>query len=92
MRPFSVIPTLFLLLWDKITSAQVFRYKKKKKFFFQNSKKLGYSFIKNDIYLYFPFIYQASIILGLTKIVVLNFTMYILTILTFSLKVNVFGK
>ena len=41
--------------------------------------------------MYLPFVYK-TIILGHTKIVALNFTMYILTILTCSLKVNVFGK
>ena len=41
--------------------------------------------------MYLPFTYK-TINLGLTKIVALNFTMYMLTILTCSLKVNVFGK
>ena len=53
----------------------------------QNSDKFGDSFIKNDIMLmYLLFFYKKLIILSLLKIDTLNFTMYILTILTCSLK------
>ena len=48
--------------------------------------KFGYSFIKNDIYMYLSFIYKISIILSLLNIVTLHFTMYILTVLTCFLK------
>ena len=62
-----------------------FRYGKKS--FYQNSGKFGYSFIKNDImFMYLLCIYKKPIILSLFKIDTLNFTMYILTILTCPLK------
>ena len=53
--------------------------------FCQNSGKFGYSFIKNDImFMYIAYIYIKTIILSLFKIDTLNFTLYILTILTCS--------
>ena len=52
------------------------------------SEKFGYSFIKNDIiYMYLTLIYKNPIILSLFEIAMLNFTMYISTILKCSLKV-----
>ena len=55
------------------------------KTFFQNSGKFGYSFIKNGImFMYIHYNYKKLIILSLFKIDTLNFTMYILTILTCS--------
>ena len=38
--------------------------------------------------MYLPFTYEKHIILSLMTIVTLNFTMYILTILTSSLKIT----
>ena len=52
-----------------------------KKAFGQNSDKFGYSVISNEFC-----IYQKTIILGLFKIDALNFTMYMITILTCPLK------
>ena len=58
-----------------------------KKTFCQNSDKFGYSFIKNDtIFMYLLCIYKKIIVLSLFKIDTLNFTMYILTIWTCTLK------
>ena len=67
--------------------------KKKKKTFLQNSEKCGNSFIKGGIMsMYLPFICNPpSIDLILSKSVMLNITMYILTILACSLKINVIG-
>ena len=63
-----------------------FRYEKKT--FCENSDKFGYSFIKNDImFMYILCIYKEIITLSLFKIDTLNFTMYILTILTSLLKI-----
>ena len=64
------------------------------KTFCQNSDCFGYRFIKNDMYLhvnvYVLTLYlQKTIILSLFKIDTLNFTMYILTILTCPLKTHV---
>ena len=60
-----------------------------KKAFCQNNDKFGYRFIKNDImFMYILFFYQKPIILSLFKIDTLNFTMYILTILTYPLKIT----
>ena len=57
------------------------------KTFCQNSDYFGYRFIKNDIrFMYLLCIYKGSIILSLFKIDTLNFTMYILKILTCPLK------
>ena len=54
-----------------------------KKTFFQNSDYLGYCFIKNGImFIYLLCVYKKPIILSLLKIDKLNFTMYVLTILT----------
>ena len=65
---------------------------KKNNIFCQNSYKFGYSFIKNDIIImYILCIYKKTIILSLFKIDTLNFTMYILTILTSPLKIYVIG-
>ena len=56
----------------------------------KNSVKFGYSFIKNDVtFMYSLCIYKKPIILSLFKIYTLNFTMYILTILTCSSKAYV---
>ena len=61
--------------------------------FFENSEKFGNSFIKNDIvYMSLSFIYKNPIISSLLKIVALKFTMYILTVLLYSLKLYVIGK
>ena len=58
-----------------------------KKTFCQNSDYFGYCFIKNDImFMYLLCIYKKPIILSLFQTVTLNFTMYILTILTCLLK------
>ena len=57
-----------------------------KKSFCQNSDKIGYSFIKNDMFMYLLCIYKELIILSLLKVDKLNFTMYILTILACPLK------
>ena len=67
--------------------------KKKKKTFLQNSEKCGNCFIKSGIMsMYLPFICNPpSIDLILSKSVMLNITMYILTILACSLKINVIG-
>ena len=63
-----------------------------KKIFCQNSDKFGYSFIKIDImFMYLLCIYKKTIILSLFKIDTLNFTVYILTILTSPLKIYVIG-
>ena len=57
------------------------------KIFYQNSDKFGCSFIKNDImFMYLLCIYKKPIILSIFKIDTLNFTTYILTILTCPLK------
>ena len=62
------------------------------KTFFQNSGKFGYSFIKNGImFMYIHYNYKKLIILSLFKIDTLNFTMYILTILTCSWKTYIIG-
>ena len=54
------------------------------------SDKFGDSFIKNYvIFIYLLCIYKRPIILSLFKIDALNFTMYILTILTYPLKTYV---
>ena len=61
-----------------------------KKTFCQNSDKFGYSFIKNDtMFMYLLYIYKKIIVLSLFKIDTLNFTMYILTIWTCTLKTYV---
>ena len=57
-----------------------------KKTFCQNSDYFGYCFVKNDMLMYLLCIYKKPIILSLFKIDTLNFTMYILTILTCPLK------
>ena len=63
-----------------------------KKIFCQSSDKLGHNFTKNDImYMYFLCNYKKLIILSLFKIATLNFTMYILTILTCTLNIYVIG-
>ena len=63
-----------------------------KKIFWQNSDKFGPRFTKNDImYMYFLCIYKKTIILSLFKITTLNYTMYILTILTCTLNIYVTG-
>ena len=63
-----------------------------KKIFCQNSDKFGHSFTKNDImYMCFLCIYKKPMILSLFKIATLNFTMYILTILTCTLNIYVTG-
>ena len=60
---------------------------------FQNSENFGNSFIKNGIiYVNLPLTYESSIILSLLKINTLKLTMYILTILTYSLKLHNIGK
>ena len=57
------------------------------KTFCQSSDYFGYRFIKNNImFMHLLCIYKKPIILSLIKIDTLNFTMYILTILTFPLK------
>ena len=55
-----------------------------KKTFCQNSDKFGYSFIKDDMFMYLLCVYKNPIILSLFKID--TFTLYILTILTCPLK------
>ena len=61
-----------------------------KKTFCQNSDEFGYSFIKNDtMFMYLLCIYKKIIVLSLFKIDTLNFTMYILTIWTCTLKTYV---
>ena len=58
-----------------------------KKTFCQNSNYFRYRFIKNGItFMHLLCIYKKPIILSLFKIDTLNFTMYILTILTCPLK------
>ena len=58
-----------------------------KSIFFHNSDKFCCSFIKNDImFMYWLYIYKNPIILSLFNIDALNFTMYILANLTFTLK------
>ena len=52
----------------------------------------GNNFIKTDIYIILPFIYEKPIILGQLKIVTLKFTMYILMILKHSLRLYFLGK
>ena len=55
---------------------------------FQNTKKFDYILIKDYIsHMYLPFINESPIILCPLKIVTVNFTVYILTILTCSFKV-----
>ena len=62
------------------------------KTFCQNSDKFGYSFIKNEImFMQILCIYKKPIILSLFKIDTINFTMYILKILTCPLKIYVTG-
>ena len=62
-----------------------YRVQIRRKTFFQ---KFLHSFIKNDIiYFYLPFINKKPIILSLFEMVTLNFTMFVLTISTCSLKV-----
>ena len=49
--------------------------------------------VENEIiYINSAFIYKNSIILSLLKIVTLKFTMYILTILTYCLKLYLIGR
>ena len=61
-----------------------------KKTFCQNNDYFRYRFIKNDImFMHLLCIYKKPIILSLFKIDTLNFTMYILTILTCPLKTYV---
>ena len=56
-----------------------------------NSDKFGYSFIKNEItFMYILCIYKKNILI-LFKIDTLNFTMYILMLLTCPLKKYVIG-
>ena len=62
----------------------------KKKTFCQNSDKFGYSFIKNDIMFMYILCIKKNI-LSLFKFDTLNFTMYVLTILTCPLKTYVSG-
>ena len=71
---------------------QFVSFRFEKKILFQNNEKFGYSFIKSGIvYMYLPFIYKKP--LSLFEIAALNFTVYILTILTCSLiKNHVFRK
>ena len=58
-----------------------------KKTFCQNSDYFRYRFIKNDImFMHLLCIFKKPIILNLFKIDTLNFTMYIVTILTWPLK------
>ena len=53
----------------------------------------GNSFMKNGIiYINLPFTCKSLIITSLLKIVALKFTIYILTILTYSLNLYVIGK
>ena len=60
---------------------------------FSNSEKFGSSFVENGIiYLNLPFMYKSAIIGSLLKTVTLKFTMYILTSLTYTLKLCVIGK
>ena len=60
------------------------------KTFCQNSNYFGFRFIKNDImFMYLICIYKKPIILSLFKIHISIFIMYILTILTCSLKAYV---
>ena len=61
-----------------------------KKTFCQNSDYFGYRFIKNGImFMDLLCIYKKTIIFNLFKIRILNFTVYILTILTCPLKTYV---
>ena len=49
---------------------------------FQNSKRLSYSFIENEIiYMHLSLIFKSPIILSILKIVTLNFTMHIFSLL-----------
>ena len=58
--------------------------------FFYNSEKFVNSFIWTGIiYTKIPFTYKNPIILSLLKIVTLKFTINILTILTYSLKLDI---
>ena len=58
--------------------------------FFYNSEKFVNSFIWTGIiYTNLPFTYKNPIILSLLKIVTLKFTINILTILTYSLKLDI---
>ena len=60
------------------------------KTFCQNSDYFRYRFIKNDfMFMHLVCIYKKPIILSLFKIDTLNFTMYILTVLTCPLKTYV---
>ena len=57
------------------------------KTFYQSSDRFDWSFIKNNImFMYLLCIYKKKNILSLFEIDALNFTMYILTILTCPLK------
>ena len=58
------------------------------KTFCQNSARLGYSFIleRHYIYVYTLYLHKKTFVLSLSKIDTLNFTMYILKILTWSFK------
>ena len=42
----------------------------------QNRDNFGYSFIKNDMFMYLLCIYKNTVIVSLFKIDILNFTMY----------------
>ena len=71
---------LYIIFWEILYSIKVACR-------FQNSGYFRYHFIKNDImFMHLLCIYKNPIILILFKIDRLNFTMYILTILTCSLK------
>ena len=65
-----------------------------KKTFFLNGETFGNSFIRNEItYMNLPFIYEKPIIFSILKINSLKFTIYILTIFTYStLKLHKIGK
>ena len=74
---------------SSVTVKIAYRVQIWKKTFCQNNVYFGYRFIKNNIFMYLLCIYKKNIILSLFKIDTLNFTMYILTILTCSLKTYV---
>ena len=59
-----------------------------KEIFFQSSKEIGYSYIKNGIIRMYLYLYIKPIILGLFKIVTLNFTTLILTVLACFFKIH----
>ena len=92
MKTYFHIPILAVWQMERFQFKVACRVQMWKKIFCQNSDKFEHSFIKNDImFMYTLCFYKKNIILSLFRIDTLNFTVYILTILTCPLKIYVIG-